>query len=205
MAYTWYKLCIIQFLDLYMISSVKQAPTKSQMNGYTSAHVYQGRDHVKVTQRALFTQNVYITVYTWYIPSIYPSFCTSRTRSCPLRRPASLSSLRLGRLAEPLSFGHRQAANARLRAPKWPQPRVDLVNMASFPRGPAWTISAPAVKGRLLSAGVLVRNSGGGIAVQKARNERNPSKKVQNPSNIECGNRGGLVQFSHSIGLHCAC
>ena len=108
MAYTWYKLCIIQFLDLYMISSVKQAPTKSQMNGYTSAHVYQERYHVKVTQRALFTQNVYITVYTWYIPSIYPSFCTSRTRSCPLRRPASLSSLRLGRLAEQLSFGHRK-------------------------------------------------------------------------------------------------
>ena len=77
--------------------------------------------------------------------------------------------------------------------------------MASFPRGPAGTISAPAVKGRLLTAGVLVRNSGGGIAVQKARNERNPSKKVLNPSNIERGNRGGLVQFSHSIGLHCAC
>ena len=63
--------------------------------------------------------------------------------------------------------------------------------MASFPRGPAWTISAPAVKGRLLSAGVLVRNSGGGIAVQKAQNERNPSKKVLNPSNIE------LVQQPH--------
>ena len=81
--------------------------------------------------------------------------------------------------------------------------------MASFPRGRAWTISAPAVKGRLLTAGVLrlVRNShgGGGIAVQKAQNERNPSKKVLNPSNIERGNRGGLVQFSHSIGLHCAC
>ena len=79
--------------------------------------------------------------------------------------------------------------------------------MASFPRGPAWTISAPAVKGRLLTAGVLVRNSGGDIAagVQKARNERNPSKKVLNPSNIERGNRGGLVQFSHSTGLHCAC
>ena len=77
--------------------------------------------------------------------------------------------------------------------------------MASFPRGPAWTISAPAVKGRLLTAGVLVRNSGGDIAVQKARNERNPSKKVLNPSNIEGGNRRGLVQFPHSMGLHCAC
>ena len=51
-----------------------------------------------------------------------------------------------------------------------------------------------------------MRNSGVGIAIQKAAlNERNPSKKVLNPSNIERGNRGGLGQFSHSIGLHCAC
>ena len=98
-----------------MISRVRQAPTKSQMNGYTSAQVYQGIEHVEVTQREVFTQNVYIAIYTWYIPSTYPSFCTSRTRSCPLRRSTSLSSLRLGRRAEPLSFGHRQAANARLR------------------------------------------------------------------------------------------
>ena len=128
----------------------------------------------------------------------------SRTHSCPLRLPASLSSLRLGCLADPLSFGHGQTANARLGAPECPQPRVDLVNMASFTRSKAWTISATAFKGHLLSVGVLVRNSRGGIAFQKALNDRYPSKKVLNPSNKERGNRGGLVQFSHSIGLHCA-
>ena len=136
------------------------------MNGYTSDQVDQGREHVKVTQRAVFTQNIYITVYTWYIPSICPSLCTSRTLFCPLRLPASLSSLRLGCLADPLSFGNGQTANARLGAPECPQPRDDLVNMASFPRGQPWTISAPAFKGSLLSACVLVRKSGGGIAVR---------------------------------------
>ena len=145
----------------------KTSSNKSQMNGHTSTQVDQGMEHVEVTQRAVFTQNVYITVYTWYIPSIYPSLCASRTLSCPLRLPASLSSRRPGRLADPLSFGHGQTANARLGAPECPQPRVDLVNMASSPRGRAWTISTPAL---LLSAGVLVRNSGGGIAFQKTRN-----------------------------------
>ena len=148
-----------------MISRGKLAPTKYQMNVYTSTQVYQGRDNVRVKQRSEFTQNAYIAVYTWYIPSIYRSLPPSHTLSCPLRHPGSLSSLRPGRLADLFSFGHRQAANARLRVPEWPQPRVDLVNMASFPRGPAWTISAPAVKGRPLSAGILVRNSEGGIAV----------------------------------------
>ena len=82
-----------------MISRVKQAPTKSQMNGYTSAHVYQGRDHVKVTQRALFTQNVYITVYTWYIPRIYPHFAPAahvlaRFVAQPLLAASDLDALR---------------------------------------------------------------------------------------------------------------
>ena len=99
-----------------MISRLKQAPSKSQINGYTSAQVYQGREHVEVTQRAIFTQNAYIAVYTWYIPSIYRSLSLSHTSSCPLRHPGSLSGLRPGRLVEPFSFGHRQAANARLRA-----------------------------------------------------------------------------------------
>ena len=120
-----------------MISRGILAPTKYQMNGYTSTQMYQGRNIVWVKQRSEFTQNAYIAVYTWYIPSIYPSLSPSRTLSCPLRHPGSLSSLRPGCLEDPLSFGHRQAANARLRAPEWPQPRVDLVNMASFPRGPA--------------------------------------------------------------------
>jgi hypothetical protein len=71
--------------------------------------------------------------------------------------------------------------------------------MAAFPRGRACTIGAPTLKGSLLSIGILVRNSGGSIAVQKAQNERYSPKKVFNPSNIESRNGGGLIQFSHSV------
>ena len=70
------------------------------------------------------------------------------------------------------------------------------------PPGLVWTICAAALKGSLLSAGVRVRNSGGCIANQKARNERYPSKKVLNLSNVESRNRGGLMKFPHSFGLH---
>ena len=54
-----------------MISRGKIAPTRFQINGYTSTQVDQGMEHVKVTQRAVFTQNVYIAVYTWYIYPVY--------------------------------------------------------------------------------------------------------------------------------------
>jgi hypothetical protein len=78
---------------------------------------------------------------------------------------------------QPLSFGHRQTANARFGAPECPKPSVDLVNMAYLPRGRAWTIKTPALKGTLLSAGILVRNSGGGIAVSNVSDNIN---KIEN-------------------------
>ena len=53
-------------------------------------------------------------VYTQYIPVILHQPHTV----LPASSPSLFSSLRPGRLAEPLSFGHRQAANARLRAPE---------------------------------------------------------------------------------------
>ncbi len=153
-----------------------------------------------------------------YIPGIYPVYSiyqlwfSSWTLSGPLRLSASLASLRPGLLADPLGFGHRQATNVRLGSAECPQPRVDFVNVAYFTRGLAWTICASALKGGPLSAGVLVWNSRGGIAItaiQEARNERHPSKKVGNPANVDSGNRGGLMEFPHCICLHvpviCSC
>ena len=118
-------------------------------------------------------------VYTTYIPIILPQVDTFWPALSP-SGPASLGSLRPGRLADPLRFVHRQTTFARLGAPKCPKPSVDLVNMAAFPRGRACTIGAPTLKGSPLSIGILVRNSGGGIAVQKARNEWYSPKKVFN-------------------------
>ncbi len=46
----------------------------------------------------------------------------------------ALGSLRPGLPSELLSFGHREAAHARLGLSKVPQLGVDLVNMAAPPR-----------------------------------------------------------------------
>ena len=57
-------------------------------------------------------------------------------KSCSslLSCPSALGSLRPGLPSDLLSFGHREAAHARLGSSKVPQPGVDLVNMAAPPR-----------------------------------------------------------------------
>ncbi len=64
------------------------------------------------------------------IPCIYYAY-TMRRSVKPLSCPSALGSLRPGLQWELLSFGHREAAHARLGASKVPQPDVDLVNMAA--------------------------------------------------------------------------
>ncbi len=86
-----------------------------------------------------------------------------------------------------------EAAHARLGPYKVPQPGVDLINMAAPPPGRACTIGTKAPKSVPLSANVLMWNSWGCIFIQKAWNERDSAKEVVNPSDIECGNRWGLV------------
>jgi hypothetical protein len=88
-----------------------------------------------------------------------------------LSRPSALGSIRPGLPSDLLSFGHREAAHARLGPSKVPQPGVDLVNMAAPPRVRARTIGTAALKSVPLPAAVLVWNSGGCISVQKAWNE----------------------------------
>ncbi len=51
-----------------MIFTVKPALTKSQTFGYTLTQVLNGREHVKDTQRTVFTKKKHIF---WYIPGIY--------------------------------------------------------------------------------------------------------------------------------------
>ena len=54
--------------------------------------------------------------------------------------------LRPGFPSDLLSFGHREAAHARLGPSKVPQPGVDLVNMAASPLVRACTIGSPQAK-----------------------------------------------------------
>ena len=86
-------------------------------------------------------------------------FRSRNSRASLLSCPSALGSLRPGLPSDLLSFGHREAAHARLGPSKVPQPGVDLVNMAAPPRVRASTIGTAALKSVLLSAAVLVWNS----------------------------------------------
>ncbi len=95
------------------------------------------------TQKACFTVRQDIPgiykVYTMYIPDIYHAKVTCKTALLPTQ-PRSFGSIGPGLPSDLLSFGHREAAHARLGQSKVPQPGVDLVNMAAPPRGRARTI-----------------------------------------------------------------
>ncbi len=120
-------------------------------------------------------------VYSRYIPCIYYAYTMRRSLASQLSWPSALGSLRQGLPSELLSFGHREAAHARLGPSKVPQPGVDLVNMAAPPRGWTCTIGTAALKSVLPSAAVLMWNSWGCISVQKGWNELNSAKEVLNP------------------------
>ena len=77
-----------------MISRVKQAPTKSQINGYTSAQVYQGREHVEVTQRAVlqYIPGIYLVYIRHFAPAAH---VLARFVSQPLLAASYLDTLRI--------------------------------------------------------------------------------------------------------------
>ena len=125
-------------------------------------------------------------VYDRYLPGIFLVYTMRKSRVSLLSRPSALGSLRPGLPSDLLSFGHREAAHARLGPSKVPQPGVDLVNMAAPPLVRACTIGTTALKSVLLSAAVLMWNSRGCLSVQKAWYS---AEEVLNPSDVEHGNR----------------
>ena len=106
----------------------------------------------------LLSERIY-KVYTRYISCIYFAYTMRRSLPSFLSCPSVLGSLRPRLPSDLLSFGHREAAHARLGPSKVPQPGVDLVNMAAPPRGRASTIGTAALKSVPLSAAVLMWNS----------------------------------------------
>ncbi len=100
-------------------------------------------------------------LYTRYIP------CEGHSRARFVAHPR-LEALDREFLQIFSVFGHREAAHARLRPSKVPQPGVDLINMAAPPRGRASTIGTAALTSVQLLADVLMWNSWGCISVQKA-------------------------------------
>ncbi len=138
-------------------------------------------------------------IYDVYTPCIYYAYTMRWSLASPLSCTSALGSLRPGLQSELLSFGHREAAHARLGPSKVPQPGVDLVNMAA-----RWarTIGTAALKSVLLSAAVLMWNSWGCISIHIAWNEWNSAEDVLNPPDIECGNRWALVYPVNSFRFH---
>ncbi len=122
-------------------------------------------------------------VYTGHIP--YEGHLRARLVAHPRLEASDLEFLRI--------FSVLATERPMLGPSKVPQPGVDLVNMAAPPRGRACTIGTAALKSIQLSAAVLMWNSWGCISVQKAWNERDSADEVLHPSDVERGNRWGLV------------
>ena len=118
------------------------------------------QDNYSITNKRhdLLSDRIY-KVYTKYMTCIYYSYTMRRSLASPLSCPSALGSLRPILPSELLSFGHREAAHARLGPSKVPQPGVDLVNKAAPLRGRASTIGTAALKSVPLTAAVLMWNS----------------------------------------------
>ncbi len=121
---------------------------------------FQDNHSIALKRHDLLSDRIY-KVYTMYIPCIYYAYAMRRSLASPLSCPSALGSLRPGLPSELLSFGHREAAHARLGPSKVPQPGVDLVNMAALLRGRASTIGTAALKSVLLDDHPGIRIEGG--------------------------------------------
>ncbi len=142
------------------------------------------------------------TGYTRYTPCIYYTYTMQWSLATLLSCPPALGSLWLRLPSDLLSFGHREAAKARLGQSKLPQPGVDLINMAAPPRVRASTICTAALLCRWSVGCCTYVNSWVRISVQKAWNWRNSAEEVLKPSYSESGNRWGLVYPVNSLWLH---
>ena len=95
---------------------------------------FQDNNWIALKRHDLLSDRIY-KVYSRYIPSIYYAYTMRRSLASLLSCPSALGSLRPGLPSELLSFGHREAAQARTIG------------------------TAAALKSVLLSAAVLMWNS----------------------------------------------
>jgi hypothetical protein len=193
LTYTIFKFCKLS----------KQQSMLGELEIHVRSMEFQDNYSIALKRHDLLSERIY-KVYSRYKPCIYYAYTMRRSLARPHRCPSALGSLRPGLPSELLSFGHREAAHARLGPSKAPQSGVDLVNMAAPPRGRASTIGTAALKSVtiLLSVAVLMWNSWGCISVQKAWNEWNSAEEVLNTPDAESENRWGLVYPVNSFRFH---
>jgi hypothetical protein len=147
---------------------------------------FQDNYSIALKRHDLLSDRIY-KVYFRYIPCIYYAYTMRRSLASPLSCPSALGSLTPGLPLELLSFGHREAARARLGPSKIPQPGIDLVNMAAPPRGRASTIGTAALKSVLLSVAVLMWNVE--VAFPSRKHGMSGTRPRSNPHVVESGNR----------------
>ncbi len=138
----------------------KKQSILDELEIHVRSMAFQDNFSISLKMHDLLSDRIYkVCSLRLYIPCIYYAYTMRRSLAIPFSCPSALGSLRPGLPSELVSFGHREAAHARLGPSKVPQPGVDLVNMAAPPRGRASTIRTVALKSVLLSAAVLMWNS----------------------------------------------
>ncbi len=102
-----------------------QLSKKQSMLDELEIHVrnmaFQDNDSISLKWHDLLLDRIY-KVYSRYIPCIYYAYTMRRSLASPVSCPSALGSIRPGLPSELLSFGHREAAHARLGPSKVPQP-----------------------------------------------------------------------------------
>ena len=146
----------------------------------------------------------YILRTAWYIlrhTTLYLESGSSRLASpfclgCPLVPCIARDVLPLPSLLD------GQARKAGLAAPKRPQPRVDLVDIAAPSSVHCCRVCAAKGEAGILALGEHVRDRRSRVTSQKQLDKGDPAHHILDWSHVEAGCRGWFVQLHHSSVLH---
>jgi hypothetical protein len=149
---------LVVILKFHKLSKQQSMLDELEIHHNVLIIAFQDNYLIALKRHDLLSDRIY-KVYTRYIICIYYAYTMRRSLASLLNCPSALGSLRPGLPSELLSFGHREAAHARLGPSKVPQQGVDLVNLAAPSLGRARSISTAALQSVPLSAAVRMWNS----------------------------------------------
>ena len=95
-----------------------------------------------------------------------------------------------------------QASQAGLAAPKLPQPRVDLIDIAAPPSVRCSSVGTAIREARILALAEYVRDCWSRVTSQKQWHKRSSAHHILDIGYIEAGGWGWFIQVDHSSILH---
>ncbi len=95
-----------------------------------------------------------------------------------------------------------QASQAGLAAPKLPQPRVDLINIAAPPSVRCSRVGTAIWEAWMLAPAEYVRDCWSRFTSQKQWHKRNSAHHILDIGHVEAGGWGWFIQLDHSSVLH---